>query len=496
MMSIGTFNITSERQLKDIMKKESIFLLGLTSKDCEDCCKHESIYNSFMETSAKYTPKIPLMRHDVSSSSFIKKYIPDMDKLPQIYGIRKGVFYKYFDLVDALKILRFADKLISPIFHIDKLEDVLEFLKPPTGGFQSLKVLGLITDSDTLEDYTNAVASIANWFASDFRAVTNKEIIKEVRKAFPEISHMNSLVLMRVDDTKFLDLEVPQDIKSWIIHNANGLIDELTPYNFQIYAVSPAPMLIMFVDPKNVHSPQHLDELKKSARKFEGKVKYVWLNATNPDYVEKKLKLGLTTEILPAVAFNSRNLINYPMTEGLEITEKNIDNFVQGYLDGKKNNYPSSFQFNGVKVEDCKQVDSNNFEAEVFAELQSLVIVYSSHLSKETQKLANVFNRVCKRFREIGVDGLNVVAFDAAVSKAHEKLNLAKIPAVYFRGEGFSLERFEGGSTALEIMKFVEAKMRLELPELPHLDEKEKEELRKSEVEVESESEEGLKEEL
>jgi hypothetical protein len=417
-----------------------------------------------------------------------------MDKLPQLYGIRKGVFYKYHDLVDALKILRFADKLISPIFHMDKLEEVLEFLKPPTGGFQSLKLLGLITDSDTLEDYTNAVAPIANWFASDFRAVTSKEIIKEVRKAFPEISHMNTLVLMRVDDTKYLDLEVPQDIKSWIVNNANGLVEELSPYNFQMYAVSPAPMLIMFVDPANVHSPSHLDEFKKSARKFEGKVKYVWLNATNPDYAEKKVKLGLSTEILPAVAFNSRNFINYPMTEGLEIVEKNIDSFVQGYLDGKKNNYPKTYQFNGVKLEDCKQVGLNDFEAEVFDELKSLVIVYSSHISKETQKLANVFNRVCKRFKDIAVDGLNVVAFDAAVSKAHEKLNLAKIPAVYFRNEGLALERFNGGNTALEIMRFVEGKMGIDLPDLPHLDEREKEELRKSKIEVESE--ESLKEEL
>ena len=494
VMSIGTFNITSERQLKDIIKKEPIFLLGLTSKDCDYCCKHETIYNAFMDKASKYTPKIQLMRHDVSSSSFIKKYIPVIEKLPQLYGVHKGVFYEYHDLIDASKILRFADKLISPISHIEKLEEVLEFLKPPTGGFQTLKVLGLLTDSDTLEDYKNAVIPIANWFSSEFRVVTDKLIIKEIRTKFPEINQMNTLILMRVDDTKYLDLELPQDIKSWIVSNANGLVEELTPYNFQMYALNPAPMLIMFIDPKNINSPLHLDEFKKSARKFAGDIKYVWVNATNPNFIDKRLKLGLNTEILPSLAFNLKNMINYPMEEGIEIIEKNIDSFVQGFVDGKKNNYPESFQFNGVKLENCKQVNSSEFEKEVFNEGQSLVIIYSSHLSKETQKFANVFNRVCKRFRELEVEGLNVVAFDAAIYKAHEKVNTGKIPAVYFRGLGNQLEKWTGGNTALEIMKFVEGKMGIRLPELPHLDEREKDELRKSQKEAEARRD--LKEEL
>jgi hypothetical protein len=487
-MSVGTFNITSERQLKDIIKKESIFLIGLTSKDCEDCCKHEPIYSTFMETAAKYSPKVPLMRHDVSSSSFIKKYISDIDRLPQLYGVRKGVFYKYHDLMDALKILRFADKLISPVHVMDKVEDVLEFLKPPTGGFQSLKILALVTDIDLLEDYQAALSPISNWFASDFRAVTNKNIISEVRKFHPEINQMNTLILMRVDDTKYLDLEVPQDIRSWILTHANALVEELTPYNFQMYAVSPAPMLIMFVDPKNSYTPSYLEEFRKSARKFEGKVKYVWLNATNPEYIEKKKRLGLSTEILPAVSFNSRNFVNYPMTEGVEISEKQIDNFVQGYIDGKKNNYSGKYEFNGVKLDNCQVVDGDNFEEQVFGEKDSLLIVFSSHLSKESQKAAGVFNRVCKRFNEIGIEGLNVVAFDTALNKIHEKIDSGKIPAVFFKGDAQNLIKFSGQVTALEIMKFVEAKSThgIKLPELPHLDEQEKEELRNTQKEVES----------
>ena len=42
----------------------------------------------------------------------------------------------------------------------------------------------------------------------------------------------------------------------------------------------------------------------------------MWLDATNPEYIEKKNTLGLITEILPSIAFNLRNKVNYPYPEG------------------------------------------------------------------------------------------------------------------------------------------------------------------------------------
>lgn len=495
-LSIGTFNITTERQLKDIIKKEPTFLLGLSSKSCEECCKMEPVYNSFLETAAKYTPKIPLMRIDLHTSPFINKYLPEIDTIPALYGVRKGVFYKYLDLPDSLKILRFVDKLISPLFHMDNLEDVLEFLTPPKGDFQSLKILGLFEDKDLVHELEDAIRLFSNWFAADFRVVTNKEIVKEVRKARPEINQMNTLVLMRVDDTKYLDLEVPQDIRNWVTTNAVGLVEELRPFNFQMYASTGGPMLIMFIDPKNEYSSLYLEEFKKSARKFEGRVKYTWLNGTNPDYVAKRKKLGLGTEIFPALAFNSKNSVNYPMAEGSEVSEKSIDSFVQGYLDGKKTSLNGTFQFNGVTLEDCEKVNSELFKQDVLdSEDDVLVFVYSSHLSKDSQKSENTFNRVCRRFRDLGVGGIKVKAFDAAKERVHKSVYTAKLPVVLLkRNASEELARFEGALNALGIMKFVEKNgtKGIQLPELPHLDQQEIEDLKKVENEVSSENNERI----
>lgn len=489
-LSIGNFNISSERQLKDIIKKEPTFLIGISSKDCEECCRMETYYNSFMEVALKYSPKIPLMRYDASSSNFISKYIGGIDSVPALYGVRKGVFHKFFDLPDSMKILRFVDKLISPIYHMDKLEDVLEFLSQPKGDFQSLKILGLFEEKDLVQEYEEAIRPFSSWFAADFRVVTDKQIITEVRKLKPEITQMNTLILMRVDDTKYLDLEVPQDIRSWVAQNSVGLVEELRPYNFQMYAATGAPMLVMFIDPANIYSPLYLDEYKKSARKFEGRVKYAWLNGTNPEYIEKRNKLGLATEIFPALAFNSKNSVNYPMAEGNEVNEKTIDTFVQGYLDGKKNTLDGTYQFNGVTLDDCEKLSSELFgETVLNSEEDVLVIVYSSHLSKDSQKSANNLNRVCRRFKELDVEGVKVFAFDAAKGRVYKNVLSNKFPTVFLKkAETEELIYFEGNANALEIMKFVEknSSKGLRLPELPHLDSQEIKDLQRVKNEINS----------
>jgi hypothetical protein len=195
VMSIGHFNISSERQLKDILKKEPIFLLGITSSSCENCCKSEILYKSLLEVLDSYRPKIPFLRIDITAHPFIKKYAIEQVNVPEIFGIRKGNFFKYYDMQDALKIVRFVDKLISPVTYMNNLEEIHEFLKPPTGGFNSLNIIAFLYDSDLRIEFEKAVAPLSNWFAMDVRAVIDKEIIKKVKETREEVNYLNSLLL-------------------------------------------------------------------------------------------------------------------------------------------------------------------------------------------------------------------------------------------------------------------------------------------------------------
>ena len=486
-LSVGNFNITSERQLKDIIKKEPVFLLGTSSSSsCESCCLHEPFYKTLMETLENYRPRIPLIRIDMNAYPFIKSYLIEGESLPQIYGVRKGTFFRYFDLQEPMKVLKFADRLISPVQYLTKLEDIEEFLTPPTGGFSSLKLLALLHDSDLKPDFEKAVSSLANWFSTEIKAVTDKTLIKQLRSTRgAEVRYLNSLLVWRTDDLKVLDLDLPQDIKAWIFANCVPLVDELTPYNFHMYQGSNWPMLIMFADPGNVYHTEHVEVLRKVSRKFEEKIKFMWLDATNPEYIKKKKALGLVTEILPSFAFNSRNRANYPYPEGNEVNESSVSQFAQAFLDGKKNTYVSKYSPQNITLDSCEVVGGEDFEETVLLQgYDALFLVYSSHNSNDSEKISGVFNRVCKRFAELGYSHLRVYAFDSALHHAHQSINLSKIPRILMAPAEHKNRKYleyTGGNDAHAIMKFVEknADVGIRLPELSHLSAEEVEEFRK-----------------
>jgi Thioredoxin-like domain len=494
--SVGHFNITSERQLKEIIKKESVFLIGISASSCSECCKTETVYQSLTENMKQYRPIVPLLRIDLDSASFIRPYIPDHDKLPEIYGVRKGKFFKYNDVLDVMKLIRFADKLISTVTYLTTYEDIDKFLEPPLGGFNSLKVIAFLYDSDLKGDFEKAVSPMANWFSSDIKGVLDKSLIKMVKNNRPDIKYLNSVVLLRGNQTKILDLDLPQDIFRWIALNSVALVDEITGYNFHIYQATGLPMLILFLDSKNIYNSDYLEIYQRVARQFEGVVNFVWIDGTKPEYSRKKNNLGLFTEILPALAFNSQSKGNYAYPEGSEITEKAISVFVQDHLDKKPSKYKDEYIYNGINLEDCEGIYFNVFDERVINEYNDAVFfIYSSTNSKASEKLAPIYNKVCKRFRELGYPNLRTFAIDASGSLAHKTVKLDRVPLIFMAPADRKSNpyiRYTGQLTPLAIMKFIEsnADTKIKLPELPHLTTEEVEEYKK----LKQKSEENLKE--
>ena len=470
-MSIGNFNVTSERQLKEIIKKEQVFLLGITSlTSCPECCESEKLYKSLMETIDEYTPKIPFIRLDIEKNPYIAKYIHENDIVHQIYGVKKGEFFKYLDLPDVMKILKFADNLLSPVRYIKTIEEAEEFLELPKGGFDSLRVLAILYDDDFLEDYKASVSRYANWFSADFRAVTDKEIIKSLKNTKEEVKYLNSIILLRTDDYKILDLDLPQDIRRWIYKNSLPLVSEISPFNFHMYIDSGRPLLMMFLDPLNIYHSDYVNTFARTASKFEDIIKFVWLNGTNPEYIEKKKRLGLITEILPSIAFNSRNSVNYPFPEGKEINEANLDAFVQDYLDKKTNKYVSEYTPSNIQMPYCLTITGDEFRNVVLQpNFDSVVLLYSSHNSKESEKTALIYNEVCHKFIDIKQHLVNFYVLDAAKEKVFWTIKTNKYPAIFIAPANRKQKAYiyyNGKNEVLDIMKFIEknADVKFKLP--------------------------------
>ena len=132
------------------------------------------------------------------------------------------------------------------------------------------------------------------------------------------------------------------------------------------------------------------------------------------------------------------------------------------------------------------------------------MLLYSSHNSKDSEKAASAFNRVCKRFNSLNYPALRVYAFDAATQRVHKTVKASKFPAVFVAPSNKKTERFknfEGQLDTFNIMEFVEqtVTVKFELPDLHHLSPEEVEEYLKEKQRAEEnliEGEENSKEEL
>ena len=162
-----------------------------------------------------------------------------------------------------------------------------------------------------------------------------------------------------------------------------------------------------------------------------------------------------------------------------------ISQFAQDFLNDKPNSYVSKYRPRKVTLDSCELVGAETFEKTFFREgYDALLLVYSSHNSKESEKISVVFNRVCRRFAELGYSQLRVYAFDSALHRAHKSINLSKIPKMFLAPAEHKEKRYveySGVNDAHDIMKFVEknADAKFKLPELPHLSAEEVEEYNK-----------------
>ena len=309
----------------------------------------------------------------------------------------------------------------------------------------------------------------------EIRAVTDKKLIKDLKSERTDIHQLNSVILLRKDDKKILDLELPQDILAWVISNSVALIDEITPYNHQLYERNNLPVLIMFIDPKNKKNTEYLEIYKKVARKVTNFIKFVWADGTSAEYILKRRKLGLVSDNLPGIAFNlvTRNI--YPYPEDLEITESNLDGFINDFIEGRPYVPHIKQESKTNNMPNCDNLSLEEFEAKALTEgFDTVFLVFSSVNDKNSDDISPIFNKLCKRLKELEYPYLRSFIIDIATQPVHKTVKIDKYPAVYLvpaYSKSPPYVHYTGKNELLSMMLFIEkfAEVKFKLPKFPHL---------------------------
>lgn len=472
----GHLNITTEKQFRDLMKKEKIFILALSAKWCTHCCKIET---SLVEVLPEIEKKgLKLIRADLSTQTYFNKIIEKSEALPHVYIVYNNNL-KRFEGQLGPSLFTFIDKFENPHQILSSVEEIDDFfiLSPST----SLSIVGFIYDTseDYLKIYQNFAIDLLDWPNTKFGLVTDKFLIKSLQIAGKYIFYLNSLVINTNGDFKNLDLEMDTQLLPFVAQNTLKVIDELTPFTFQIYRSLSLPMLVMFVDKENLEHYKYIEMYEKIARDSHRDIGYLWMDGKQPGNVEKKRAVGIITDKLPALAFNLLDGRVFPFDENKEITKKSIGIFIENF----RNNKLESGAHKGLrmksgeletKFKNTPYLKYDEVEEKVLSEGTDVMLLIYDSRDEKSLGIAPNYNKVALRYSELKIESIKIYRSDIASDPVQTKLGTYIWPAIVFLPAFHKVKpyvQYTGEAKAVQLMFFAEkyADIKFELPELPHL---------------------------
>ena len=268
----GNLNLTSENQYKDFIAKNEVFLLGISAKWCTRCCVFEPALSEIAKT-IEEKKNIKLIRADISTQTYLNKYIEKNEALPHLYLVHKGLLKRY-DYPIGSYLLEYIEKYLSPHILLTTEQEIDDFLTPSENDY--IIVVGFIfdTEDDFLSIYESIPRTLIDWPNTKFGLVTDKSLIKSLKSQNKHTSFLNSIVVHTKGKTKVQDLEMDKNIKDFIIYSSIGTLEELNTFTFQIYKTIGLPLLVLFIDKEKANHYQYLSIFEKVAREYSS-IKFV-----------------------------------------------------------------------------------------------------------------------------------------------------------------------------------------------------------------------------
>ncbi|KDN50895.1 hypothetical protein RSAG8_00524, partial [Rhizoctonia solani AG-8 WAC10335] len=190
-------------------------------------------------------------------------------------------------------------------------------------------------DSDG-DDLAKAIKAAADDHRDDylFGLTTDAEAIKEAGVTPPALVVYKTFDEGRVDlPAASIKSATSESLVSFIKENAVPLLDEISGENYANYAQSGLPLAYLFLDPTQSDRESKIAEFASVAKKFKGKVNFVWIDAIK--YAEHGKALNLLETKWPAFVIDDMtNSLKFPHDQSGELTPASVTTLVDSFLSG------------------------------------------------------------------------------------------------------------------------------------------------------------------
>ncbi|KAI5613755.1 protein disulfide-isomerase precursor [Silurus asotus] len=411
----------------------------------------------------EYAKAAGLLKGEGSNIRLAKVDATEETELAQEYGVRGYPTIKFF---------KGGDKTAPKEYTAGRqADDIVNWLKKKTG--PAATTLTEVTQAESLIA-DNEVAVVG--FFKDVESEGAKTFIKAA-EAIDDIPFG-----ITSDDAVFSKFEVTKDgvvLFKKFDEGRNTFDGELTKENLLIFIrANQLPLVIefteqtapkifggdikshilLFVPKANQDFQEKLDQFKKAAEGFKGKILFIFIDSEVEDNQRILEFFGLKKDECPALRLITLEdeMTKYKPASS-EITTENIVTFCTSFVEGKlrphlmSQDIPEDWDKNPVKV-----LVGKNFEEVVFDPSKNVFVEFYAPWCGHCKQLAPIWDQLGEKFKDhtdIVVAKMDSTANEIEAVKVHSFPTLKFFPA----GEDHKIIDYSGERTLEGFSKFLES---------------------------------------
>ena len=266
-----------------------------------------------------------------------------------------------------------------------------------------------------------------------FGHVADEAVAKEAGVSVPSISVYRTFDEPHVVYSGSLTDE--SAIEEFIKAESMALVDEVGPENFMAYAEAGTPLAYYFTDPESETRASDVEKLKPLAKKYKGKLNFVWIDAIK--FVNHAKGLNLQGENWPAFAIQDiQASTKFPLEDLGSDVSVTIGDFVEKYIKGE---IAASIKSEPIPTQDGPVfvLVADEFDAVINDDSKDMLVEFYAPWCGHCKKLAPTYDSVGQVYSE-HKDKVLIAKMDATTNDIPPSagFQVQSFPTIKFKAAG------------------------------------------------------------